>query len=668
MDSERRRFKKGHKSFKSIKIRTKKKTFERGKRSKKSIINIFLNIIISFIKNIVEYIILGIPFFLIDYFMREETKKIKFHFHYHYEPKCSYIFSYAYIIFYALTSKAFKGNIGKIYYSILFIFYFLLYLTNIIYYSFTNSFFYFKLLSYASEGSHYIIAVLLDMKIKVWINALIIVFCFIIALIIFRKPYKNNFPSLILFLIIFIFTQNYTEKLIGPLRKKRFEDFLDPKNIFKECAHPNKCMKIAGFYKYIEKDFFKTYLNFKLIFRKEEKEELDFLKNIYKDTKIHGENEYTGRFKDKNVIFVQMEGMDDWLLNEENTPTLYSLKKNSFDFTDHYSYFISGGSTINSEFCINTGFHSPLSLTGNSYDFYKNNFNSLPKKFKKLGYISKAFHFNDPEFYHRKLNYLGWGYDKFLSLMKTKNYRHPAYASLDTELIKNKKFYDEIFNTKGKFLYYFITYSIHAPYTNSYHSHLILTKKFGNKIPYLKQDDIMRYLAGETDEMVKLLLEGLKKNNLYDNTVLILFADHCTNCNKEILSKHKITSDHRMDHTPFLIWSANMKGEIINKTNGQLDILPTIFNLFGIPYQEKSMIGRDIFDKNNLGFAFFEDHSWIDGKILVNNGKIIKLNNISENEIDENYISNKTKEAREKFRRNDLTLKYDYLKNIINKN
>ena len=664
MDSEEKRFKKGSKSFKPIKIRTKKNKFERRKRTKKSIINIFLNIIINSIKNIIEYIVLGIPFFLIDYFIREESQKIYFRV----EQKYSYIFSYAYIIFYALTSKAFKGNIGKIYYSILFIFYFVLFLTNIIYYSFTNSFFYFKLLSYASEGRHFIIGVLLDMKIKVWINAIIIVFCFIIALIIFRKPYKNNFPSLILFLIIFIFTQNYTEKLIGPLRKKRFEDFLDPKNIFKECAHPNKCMKIAGFYKYIEKDFFKTYLNFKILLRKGEKEELDFLKNIYKETKIHGENEYTGRFKDKNVIFVQMEGMDDWLLNEENTPTLYSLKKNSFDFTEHYSYFIYEGLTFNSEFCVNTGFHTPLSLTGNSYDFYKNNFNSLPKKFKKLGYTTKAFHFNTPEFYHRNLNYFGWGYDKFLSLAKTNDYRDPTYTALDSELINNKKFYDEIFNTKGKFLYYFITYSIHVPFFNYAHSHLILKKKFGNQIPYLKQDDIMRYLAGETDEMVKLLLEGLKKNNLYDNTVLILFADHCTNCNKEILSKHKITSDHRMDHTPFLIWSANMKGEIINKTNCQLDILPTIFNLFGIPYQEKSMIGRDIFDKNNLGFAFFEDYSWIDGKILVNNGKIIKLNNISENEIDENYISNKTKEAREKFQRNDLTLKYDYLKNIINKN
>ena len=112
-------------------------------------------------------------------------------------------------------------------------------------------------------------------------------------------------------------------------------------------------MKIAGFYKYIEKDFFKTYLNFKILLRKGEKEELDFLKNKYKDTKIHEENEYTGRFKDKNIILVQMEGMDDWLLNEENTPTLYSLKKNSFDFTEHYSYDINEGKTFNSEFCVN---------------------------------------------------------------------------------------------------------------------------------------------------------------------------------------------------------------------------------------------------------------------------------------------------------------------------
>lgn len=79
------------------------------------------------------------------------------------------------------------------------------------------------------------------------------------------------------------------------------------------------------------------------------------------------------------------------------------------------------------------------------------------------------------------------------------------------------------------------------------------------------------------------------------------------------------------------------------------------------------MIGRDIFDKNNSGIAFFDDYSWIDGKILVNNGKVTKLQNISDHEIDKEYIKNKTQEIRERFKQNDLTLKYDYLKYIIDK-
>ena len=162
MDSEENQFIKRNKLFEFIKIKIQNK-FERRKRKQKIIKNIFLNIIIIAIKNFIEYILLGIPFYLIDYFIREETKKIKFEV----EQKYSYIFSYAYIIFYVLTSKAFKGYIGKIYYIILFIFYFLLFLINIIYYSFIGSFFYFKLFSYANEGSYFIIGVILEKKKKI---------------------------------------------------------------------------------------------------------------------------------------------------------------------------------------------------------------------------------------------------------------------------------------------------------------------------------------------------------------------------------------------------------------------------------------------------------------------------------------------------------------------
>ena len=77
------------------------------------------------------------------------------------------------------------------------------------------------------------------------------------------------------------------------------------------------------------------------------------------------------------------------------------------------------------------------------------------------------------------------------------------------------------------------------------------------------------------------------------------------------------------------------------------------------------MIGRDIFDKDNSGIAFFNDYSWIDGNILFNNGKIIKLKDNSNIQTDNNYISNKAKEVKERLKQNDLTLKYDYLKYIL---
>ena len=665
MNIEENQSNEDNQSFQLLKIKMEEiKLFERKNLNKN---NFKENPLIFFSKNIIEYIILGIPFILIDYFIRKETQKIVFVV----SQKYSYFFSYTYIIFFIFSSKSFKGNIGKIYYCILFIIYFLLFLTNIIFFSLTSNFFNFKLLSYVGEGSHYMIGVILGIKIKIWISVVVVSLSFILAFIIFRESNRNKYHILICFFILFIFSQNFIKKLLGPIEKKKWDDFNNPINIFNEFTQPNKCMKIAGFYKYIQIDFYKTFFGFFFFLRGKEKEEFDYLSKIYKNIKNHSKNEYTGIFKDKNLILIQLEGMDPWLLNKNNTPTLQSLKKNSFVFNQHYSYKMSGGSTFNSEFCVNTGFYTPFSLTGNSYDFYKNTFNSLPKMFKKLGYILKSFHFNNPDFYNRDLNYLGWGYDKFLSLLKTKKYKDRSFAGLDTELIKNKIFYKEIFNTKEKFLYYFITFSIHIPFKNSYHSHshYILKKKFGNKIPNnLMEDDVAMILAGETDEMIKLLLKGLKKHNLYDKTILIFYADHSAFFDYNILSKHKITYDQRINHTPFFIWSANMKGKIIHKASCQLDILPTILNLFGIPFQEKTTIGRDIFDKNNTGFAFFDDYSWIDGQILFNNGKIVKLKNISDNEINEKYILNRNQEVRERFKQNDLTLKYDYLKYIVNKN
>ena len=165
-------------------------------------------------------------------------------------------------------------------------------------------------------------------------------------------------------------------------------------------------------------------------------------------------------------------------------------------------------------------------------------------------------------------------------------------------------------------------------------------------------------MATETDRMIGLLLEKLKENNLYDNTVIVTYADHYLYMieDKKILEKYKETSNNLINHTPFLIWSSDIENtKEIEKTNSQLDILPTVLNLFGIEYNDNYYIGKDILSDDYSGYVFFDDYSWYDGNVYVENGSVTNGKEIDSDKLKHmnDNISNLTK-------RNDLTLKYDF--------
>ena len=48
------------------------------------------------------------------------------------------------------------------------------------------------------------------------------------------------------------------------------------------------------------------------------------------DTKVR--DKYTGVLNGKNLIILQLEGLDSWLLNKNDTPNLYKLMNNSINF------------------------------------------------------------------------------------------------------------------------------------------------------------------------------------------------------------------------------------------------------------------------------------------------------------------------------------------------
>ena len=466
--------------------------------------------------------------------------------------------------------------------------------------------------------------------------------------------------SLNAFLKFLYFSLFYTPFLLGHANNNlKWNNFKNARNIYNNFSDCNKSLKISGLYEYSVRNFYFTFL------KPEEEisdEDQKFLDSIYKADDTKEENAYTGKFKGKNLIFLQLEGMDTWMLTKKTTPNLYNLRKHSIDFSNHYSIYTGGGSTFNSEFAVNTGFTTPISYIENVYSFSKNTFPyTMARLFKEQNYSVNAFHMNKGEFYSRDINYKSWGYDNYYGLQDIQKYNDERYV-LDRELILNKTFYNKIFKQQGNFVNYIITYSPHTPFTTEKEVGKILAEeKYGKgNVPKLSEEDCAKMAASETDNMVGLLIQALKDNGLYDNTVIVAYADHYlyTLDDKSILDKYKETSNNLINHTPFFIWSSDL-GQLtsISKVNMQMDILPTVLNLFGIDYNSNNYIGHDILSNDFKGYAFFSDYSWYDGKVYVENQQITNGKKMSTNKLDSmnNLISNVIK-------KNDLTLKYDYFK------
>ena len=582
------------------------------------------------------------------------------------------LFTLIWITLFLGLSLSLKKKIGKKIYLIINIFFVIMFLVNNIYYSMTHTFFDFNLLESASEGSPYILDTIKNAHISVYISFIFILF--LIRLGYKRIPYKtkNNYKSCFLIVAIFLIAHVLTPLTLGKANEElTWSSWRNPRNIYMSFNDSNKSLKISGLYEYTVRNFYVTYLKTDEV---ENYEDEQFLSLAFSD---YGEykNKYTGIFQNKNLIFVQLEGTDNWLINEKDTPTLYKMMKSSFNFTNHYSYYNGGGSTFNSEFAVNTGFITPLSYTQNAYTFNKNSFPySMANLFKQNGYIVNAFHMNTGEYYSRTANYLNWGYNNYYGLIDIKEYTDESYT-LDRELILNEKFNELMFPNDTNFVDYIIAYSGHLPFTNTKGVCKLLyeldnqpkendNNKENSEVEetlfiQMTEEECVRRQAKETDYMMELLLQNLEEKNLIDNTVIVVFTDHYlyTLEDKSLLDKYKETDNNLINHTPFFIWSTDTKQTNIKEPTSQLNILPTVLNLFGMDYNPNNYIGEDALNPKYDGIVFFSDYSWYDGNVYVENGEVTNNKNISYNKLEEknyyiNYITKK----------NDLALKFNYFK------
>lgn len=648
-----------------------------NKEKKNNVRKIIIDNITTFIYKYKYIVIMALPFIAMDIITRIFGNNINFYKIYRLAPN---LFTLSWIILFIGLTLSFKKKVGKKIYLSTSILFLIIFLTNNVYYSMTKTFFDFNLLESASEGAPYIIDTLKNCNPLVYIA-----FIFIIFLIIFgykQIPYKtkNNEKLFIVIIILFLIVHTLTPLSLGKANKSlTWSSWKNPRNIYNSFNDNNKSLKVSGLYEYSIRNFYITFLKTK---EEENSEDIEFLNLAFADTEKNN-NKYTGIFKDKNIIFVQFEGLDNWLVTEEDTPTIYKMMNNGINFKNHFSYYNGGGSTFNSEFAVNTGFITPLSYTQNAYTFNKNYFPySMAHIFKELGYSVNAFHMNSGEYYSRTVNYKNWGYDKYYGLKDMFDYEDESYT-LDRELILNETFNKLIFPEEGKFVDYIIAYSGHLPFTNTKgvckllydedHKPVIdenneentnteeettVSTEVFEREP-MTEEECIRRQAKETDYMMQLLIENLEEKNLLNNTVIVAYSDHYlyTIEDKSILDRYKETSNNLINKTPFFIWSSNIEKKTINKVTSQLNILPTVLNLWGINYNPNNYIGTDALDPNYEGIVFFNDYSWYDGNVYVENGEITNNKSTSYDNLEEKnyYVNNITK-------KNDLTLKFNYFK------
>lgn len=359
------------------------------------------------------------------------------------------------------------------------------------------------------------------------------------------------------------------------------------------------------------------------------------------------ENEYTGMFKGYNLIYLTAEGFSQYAVDEELTPTLYKLTHSGFVCEDYYVPLWQT-STSDGEYVNMTGLVPDQQLSfkrtaENDHPF------ALPAYFEAEGVKSYAYHNNSLTYYDRHKTHPNLGYDfKAAKLGKLTQEEGgdqlfeiesaESWPASDLEMIQATL--PEYIND-DRFHAYYMTVSGHMQYTFSANSMSYRNREAVESLPY--SDEVKAYIACnmELDKALEYLIEELDKAGKLENTVIALSADHypygLENDKIEELTDKDLDDSLELYRNSLILWNSEMETVTIEKTCSAIDLLPTLYNLFGFDYDSRLFAGKDMLSDSE-SFVVFADRSFITDKVIYNRdtGEVISR---TDEPVDDEYIS-----------------------------
>ena len=318
----------------------------------------------------------------------------------------------------------------------------------------------------------------------------------------------------------------------------------------------------------------------------------------------HEDNDMSGVLAGKNLILIQLEAIDTWMV--DYMPNLKAVKEQSVVFSNHYTPAYITAGTFNTEFIVNTGLLP--ATTGTSTSVYTRNAfpNSLPHLFREEGYTAESFHGSEGNVYNREQIHLNLGYEDYHSGSEM----GMADYTMDSDLMAA---FDDM-TDDAPFFTFIITYSGHGPYSEENPIYLAhadearaeATRTDGNYVYAVAH-------AKETDAFIGELMAALEEQGLLEDTVVAFYADHYNyymlddDLNMDIKG---VDSLDLLQHTDFFIYSQDLEPETVEKYTSSIDVLPTLANLFGLSAEYELLTGDDAFSADG-GYVFFNDNTWV---------------------------------------------------------
>ncbi|AIQ32103.1 sulfatase [Paenibacillus sp. FSL P4-0081] len=336
----------------------------------------------------------------------------------------------------------------------------------------------------------------------------------------------------------------------------------------------------------------------------------------YKDI-AGGLPEYFGSQKGKNVIVIQMEAFQNFPLHQsldgqELTPVLNGLAGEGFYFP-HVFQQVGPGNTSDAEFMSNTSVY-PIATLAMSTGFGDRELPGLPRLLRDKGYEAYTFHVNKVGFWNRNELYPALGFNGYYDKGYFKNDHFNAFGASDEQLYATAVEKLAALQKKGTPFYaQLVTASSHHPFQipDSF-------KKI--KVP----EDLQGTMLGDyltavnyTDYAVGTLIDGLKQQGMWDDTVLVLYGDHFGLQPKDVPAEQVEEAlgtpyDDRISrfNIPLIIHVPGMEqGQVVERTGGQLDVLPTVANLLGVSLKDEGFtaFGHDLLniDSNVVGMRYY---------------------------------------------------------------